>query len=546
MKEYLLKEITQTLNELGFGAIEIILEKTKIVAHGDLSCNVALQLAKNLKSNPREVANKILQNLKLDKNKIEKIEIAGPGFINFTFTKSFIIEESKKIISNLNNFGKSDFGKNKKVNIEWVSANPTGPLHSGHGRQVVLGATIANILEWCGFEVTREYYFNNAGNQMRMLSQSVLARYGEICGKNFPFPEKGYNGNYIKIIAKELFEKYGDKLNDNETDLTTIKKYAETWCFENIKNSLHKLKVYHDVFYNEDSLYETGKIKEVIEEFRNKNLAYDKDGAIWFKTSSLGMEQDRVIVKSSGEPTYRLPDIAYHREKFRRGYDLILDIFGADHIATIPDVIKGIEALGLDSNKMKIIIHQMVSFVEADEVVKMSKRNANVYTLDDLIEEVGTDAVHYFFVMRSANTHLEFDIALAKKQSEQNPVYYVQYAHARIASILRFAESEGIENDLQKNLQSLNKLETSEEINILKTLLNFPEIISNCAKSFEPHHLTNYLKEVAEAFHSFYHANRVLNDDEELTRARITLCLMAKKVLANGLEILNVSAPEKM
>lgn len=546
MKEYLLKEITQTLNELGFGAIEIILEKTKIVAHGDLSCNVALQLAKNLKSNPREVANKILQNLKLDKNKIEKIEIAGPGFINFTFTKSFIIEESKKIISNLNNFGKSDFGKNKKVNIEWVSANPTGPLHSGHGRQVVLGATIANILEWCGFEVTREYYFNNAGNQMRMLSQSVLARYGEICGKNFPFPEKGYNGNYIKIIAKELFEKYGDKLNDNETDLTTIKKYAETWCFENIKNSLHKLKVYHDVFYNEESLYETGKIKEVIEEFRNKNLAYDKDGAIWFKTSSLGMEQDRVIVKSSGEPTYRLPDIAYHREKFRRGYDLILDIFGADHIATIPDVIKGIEALGLDSNKMKIIIHQMVSFVEADEVVKMSKRNANVYTLDDLIEEVGTDAVHYFFVMRSANTHLEFDIALAKKQSEQNPVYYVQYAHARIASILRFAESEGIENDLQKNLQSLNKLETSEEINILKTLLNFPEIISNCAKSFEPHHLTNYLKEVAEAFHSFYHANRVLNDDEELTRARITLCLMAKKVLANGLEILNVSAPEKM
>ena len=321
--------------------------------------------------------------------------------------------------------------------------------------------------------------------------------------QNFPFPEKGYNGNYIKIIAKELFEKYGDKLNDNETDLTTIKKYAETWCFENIKNSLHKLKVYHDVFYNEDSLYETGKIKEVIEEFRNKNLAYDKDGAIWFKTSSLGMEQDRVIVKSSGEPTYRLPDIAYHREKFRRGYDLILDIFGADHIATIPDVIKGIEALGLDSNKMKIIIHQMVSFVEADEVVKMSKRNANVYTLDDLIEEVGTDAVHYFFVMRSANTHLEFDIALAKKQSEQNPVYYVQYAHARIASILRFAESEGIENDLQKNLQSLNKLETSEEINILKTLLNFPEIISNCAKSFEPHHLTNYLKEVAEAFHSF-------------------------------------------
>lgn len=546
MKEYLKGEITQTLQKLNYPLVDVILEKPKVSTFGDLSCNVAMQIAKIEKSNPREIAKKIVENFTIDKNKITKIEIAGAGFINFSFSDNFVIENSKTILLEKENFGRSKIGKNKKVNLEWVSANPTGPLHSGHGRQVVLGSAICNLLEWCDFKVTREYYFNNAGNQMKMLAKSVLSRYGELCDKKFTFPENGYNGNYIYDIAKNIFEKFSNKLDENEKDLLTIQKFAENWCFENIKNTLHKLNVFHDVFYNEDSLYSNGKIDEVIAEFRNKNLAYDSEGAIWFKTSSLGLDKDRVIVKSTGEPTYRLPDIAYHREKFLRGFDLIIDIFGADHIATAPDVLAGIKALGFDTEKIKIIIHQMVSFVEGDEVVKMSKRNAKVYTLDELIDEVGSDAVNYFFIMRSANTHLEFDVSLAKEQSEQNPVYYVQYAHARIAGILRFASEEGIGNNFDDLQNNLNQLKTEEEIILLKSLIELPEIIKNCATNYEPHHLTNYLKDVAEKFHSFYHSNRVINEDKKLMNARIALCIMAKIVLANGLKILNVSAPEKM
>jgi arginyl-tRNA synthetase len=287
----------------------------------------------------------------------------------------------------------------------------------------------------------------------------------------------------------------------------------------------------------------------VIEEFRSRGFAYDKDGAVWFKATALGLDQDRVIVKRTGEPTYRLPDIAYHREKFRRGFGLIVDIFGADHIATIPDVLAGVKALGFDTSSVKVIIHQMVSFVDQDEVVKMSKRSAKVYTLDELIDEVGSDAVHYFFVMCSANTHLDFDIALAKQQSEQNPVYYLQYAHARIASILRFASEQGANvHDSQRLLETtrFELIKEKEEVDLLKTLLEFPEVIQSCATSFEPHRLTTYLREVAEAFHRFYHQHRVIGDDKELMQARIAACLMAKTVIANGCSVLGVSAPEKM
>jgi len=549
MKELLQKELTSILQQLNYPAVEIIFDKPKVEAHGDLTTNVAMMLAKSVGKNPRQVAQSIVEKLDTKSEQLSSVEVAGPGFINFKFSNNYVVEQSKEILAQGENFGKSNIAAGKKTNIEWVSANPTGPLHSGHGRQVILGQVLANLLEWTGHDVTREYYFNNAGNQMRTLAESIYARYRQQLGDDYPFPENAYQGDYIIEIAKEIIKGKGDSLCETDAERTFFKKYGEEWCFKKIKETLARLGVNHDVFYNEDSLYSSGKIKEVIEEFKKKDLAYDSEGAVWFRATKFGAEKDRVIVKSTGEPTYRLPDIAYHREKFRRRFELIVDIFGADHIATIPDVLSGVSALGYDTSKVKVIIHQMVSFVNGEEVVKMSKRSANVYTLDDLIDEVGSDAVHYFFVMRAAGTHLEFDIALAKEQSEKNPVYYLQYAHARIASILRFASEQGFSfSDYQSLLHDTNfsLIKEKEEIDLLKKLLEFPETVQSCASSFEPHRLTTYLREVAESFHRFYHEHRVVNDDKELMKARLTLCLMTKIVISNGCKILDVSCPEKM
>jgi arginyl-tRNA synthetase len=549
MKDYLLQAVRESLRSLRYPDENVTFDKPKIAAHGDLTTNIAMMLAKSVGKNPREIAQTIVQALHLDPLRISAVEIAGPGFINFRFASVSVVEKSKKILQEGKDFGKSNAGKKIKTNVEWVSANPTGPLHSGHGRQVILGAAISNLLEWAGFDVTREYYFNNAGNQMRKLGESIYARYRQLLGEDYPFPEEGYQGDYIREIAKEIFEEKGDSLRETDPERSYFRKRGEEWCFASIRKTLGRLGVHHDVFYNEDSLYTSGKINEVIEEFRKRGLAYELDGAIWLRATALGLDKDRVIVKSTGEPTYRLPDIAYHREKFRRGFELVVDIFGADHIATIPDVLAGVKALGFNIENVKVIIHQMVSFVSGNEVVKMSKRNAKVYTLDELIDEVGSDAVHYFFVMRSANTHLEFDVELAKEQSEKNPVYYLQYAHARIASILRFAQEQGIDVSDTSLLLSTFKsdvVKENEEIDLLKLLSDFPEVVQSCAVSYEPHRLTTYLREVAEAFHRFYHEHRVVSDKKELMLARLALCMMTKTVIANGCTILGVNAPDKM
>lgn len=549
MKETLKQKISDIISTFQLPQVEISFEKPKIEAHGDLTTNVAMLLAKAAKKNPREVAKSIVDELSNAVPDVAQIEIAGPGFINFKFASSYVIKQAKEILRQADEYGKSQIGEGKKTNVEWVSANPTGPLHSGHGRQVILGAAISKLLEWTGFDVTREYYFNNAGNQMRTLAESIYARYMQELGEGYLFPEEGYKGDYILDIAKEIVKEKGDSLKNTDSERTFFKKRGEEWCFAKIKQTLDRLGVQHDVFYNEDSLYSDGKIKEVIDEFKRVDLAYDAEGAVWFRATTFGAEKDRVIVKSSGEPTYRLPDIAYHREKFRRGFELIVDIFGADHIATIPDVLAGVKALGYNTESVKVIIHQMVSFVNGEELIKMSKRNAKVFTLDDLIDLVGVDAVHYFFIMRSANSHLEFDIALAKEQSEKNPVYYLQYAHARIASILRHAATEEfVTNNPSTLLQQADftLIKEKEEIDLLKILIDFPEVVKSCALSFEPHRLTTYLREVAEAFHRFYHEHRVINDDKALMQSRLTLCLMAKIIIANGCKILGVSYPEKM
>jgi arginyl-tRNA synthetase len=549
MKAQLQQQLSAILAELQYPSVDVIFDKPKVDAHGDLTTNVAMMLAKAVGKNPRQVAQSIVEKLKIDDSFLSAVEIAGPGFINFRFANSYVVESAKNILREHASFGRTQAGSGKKTNLEWVSANPTGLLHAGHGRQVLLGQVIGNLLEWTGHEVTREYYFNNAGNQMRTLAESIYSRYRRELGDDYPFPEEGYKGEYIVDIAKEIIAQKGDSLKDADGDRSYFQKYGEEWCFKRIKETLARLNVKHDVFYNEDTLYSTGKISEVIEEFKKKDLAYDSEGAVWFRATKFGADKDRVIVKSTGEPTYRLPDIAYHREKFRRGFELIVDIFGADHIATIPDVLNGVQALGYDTKDVKVIIHQMVSFVNGDEIVKMSKRNAKTYTLDDLIDEVGVDAVAYFFVMRSVGTHLEFDIALAKEQSDKNPVYYLQYAHARIASILRHAETEHINvHDIAAMMANtdFSLIREKEEIDLLKKLLEFPELVQSCALSFEPHRLTTYLREVAETFHRFYHEHRVINDVKQLMQARLTVCLMTKIVIANGCRILSVSCPEKM
>ena len=544
MKEYLRARVGSSLHALGLSydaAIEF--DKPRIPEHGDLTTNIAMVLAKKLGKNPRQLAGDILDHLDLDPDLVSKPEAAGPGFINFRFTDLFYHRQLQHLLASAQSFGRSDVGKGKKTMVEFVSANPTGPLTVGHGRNAVFGDTIANLLEWTGHDVTREYYFNNAGRQMRLLGDSVRLRYQEMLGQQIHFPEEYYQGFYIKDIARQLFDQYGSALADEPPE-GRFRQQAENAIFDDIKGTLKRLGIEFDSFYNENSLYESGKIARTIDDFKAKGLAYEKDGATWLRIGEMGGDKDKVIVKSTGEPTYRLPDIAYHVEKFRRGYELMIDIFGSDHIATYPDVLAGLTALGYDAGKVKVLIHQFVTIVQGGEVVKMSTRKANYITLDELIADVGADVVRYFFLMRSISSHLNFDLNLARQHSDENPVYYLQYAHARITSILRNAGKEG--TPLVPAGLELEHLRSSEEIILIKLLLSFPEIVESCALSFEPHHLAAYLHEVAGVFHRFYHEHKVLTEDADLRSARIALCEAVRIVLKNGLEVFGISAPDHM
>jgi arginyl-tRNA synthetase len=442
MNDYLQQILADSLQQFDLEEFpEIQTEAPKDASHGDASTNLAMMLAKPLRNNPRAIAQQIIEGLKYDEKKISSIEIAGPGFINFRFAEDYIYSELQSILDAKADFGKTEEYSGKKVLVEFVSANPTGPLTVGHGRNAVLGDTVARLLEWTGAEVDREYYFNDAGRQMRVLGQSVQARYLEKLGKESEFPEGGYEGEYIRDIAAEL-AKENAELSGNAEDWKPFKEKAEEAIFADISNTLQRMNINMDSFFNEHSLYADGSIDSTVEKLREKELVYDKDGAVWFKTTEFGKEQDTVLIKSTGEPTYRLPDIAYHMNKLDRGYDLCLDVFGADHIATYPDVLSGISALGYDKEKVDVVIYQFVTIVKDGQPFKMSTRKANFVTLDELMDEVGSDVTRFFFLMRSPNTHLEFDIAQAKEAGDKNPVFYLQYAHARISSILRKAEEE--------------------------------------------------------------------------------------------------------
>ncbi len=432
----------------------------------------------------------------------------------------------------------------KRVLVEFVSANPTGPLSVGHGRQAILGDCIARLLDAAGYEVDREYYYNDAGRQMRVLGESTRSRYLELLGVPFEFPEDGYQGEYIYDIARELIEEKGDSLRDIE-DVAPFKKKAERSIFKDITGTLTRLGITFDKYYNEQSLYEDGHIDDVVARLRDKGLVYEQDGAVWFKTTEFGQKQDRVIIKSSGEPTYRLPDIAYHREKFKRGYDWMVDIFGADHIATVPDVMAGIRALGYDDSKVTVVLHQFVTLMREGRQVKMSTRKANFVTVDELLDEVGPDVIRFFFLMRKADSQLEFDLDLATSQSQENPVYYVQYGHARLSSILKMAEEKGAQQGALDEAP-LHLLVEPEELRILKGIAAYPSLVMHAADDLAPHRIVFFLQELAGLFHSYYNKHRFISDDADLTRARLWLGHGLRIVLRNGLLLLGMTAPEKM
>ncbi|MCH8170796.1 MAG: arginine--tRNA ligase [Bacteroidetes bacterium] len=542
MKEYIKLIFDEASNKLDYLKEHTFnLEVSKNPDHGDLSCNVAMILSKKLKKKPLEIAAEIISSLDYDNNIISDIKIAGPGFINFYFTNQFTVKVIEDILDKGDSYGKSNLYSGKKANVEYVSANPTGPLTVGHGRNAVVGDTIANILEWIGYAVDREYYFNNAGRQMRVLGDSVKLRYLELLGEKIEFPEDYYQGEYIKDIAQKVKNKYGDSLKKEEPE-GIFKQTAEKEIFEEIKTTLTNLNIHHNIFYNEKALYDEGKIDALLNSLKEKNLSYEKDNAIWLKLTELGCEQDKVIVKATGEPTYRLPDIAYHLTKFERGYDLMVDLFGSDHNATYPDVLAGIKAEGKDPEKVKVVIHQFVTIMDKGEIVKMSTRKANYITLDELTNEVGSDVVRYFFNMRNVSTHMNFDLALAKTQSDENPVFYLQYAHARICSILRMIENENIKS----STEHLELLVKDEELQLIKKLRQFGEEIELSAKLFEMNRICNYLEELASLFHKFYTFCRIIGSEVDLAEARIALAIATKTVIKNGLQILGVTAPEKM
>ena len=505
---------------------------------GDYSSNIALKLAKILKKSPIEIAKDITNHPNVSGN-IFTLSASKPGFVNFHISNDYYLKILKQIINESENFGRKK-KLNKSANVEFVSSNPTGPLTVGHGRQAILGDMVSNILTWNGYDVTREYYYNDAGKQMRVLAESCYAKYAKHIGKEVEMPENGYVGTYLDEIAEKIVNEHG---KDLESDNPIFRDFTEKEIFANIENTLKNLGIKFDVFTKEGAFYKNGAIDNVLKILKEKNLSYEKDGAVWFKTSGLNKEEDKVLVKSSGEPTYRLPDIAYHADKVDRGFDLIVDIFGADHIDTYPDVILGLQCLDKKTEHIKVVIHQFVTIKKGGEIVKMSTRKANFITLDELKDELSSDIIRYFFIMRGANSHLDFDLDLAKDESEKNPVYYLQYANARISNLLkRYDKDISTDSKIDYSL-----LKEQDEIALVKLLSEFPIKMEDVSHSLEPRKIATYLEEVAAAYHKFYGNHKVINpQNTDLSSARKKLCEATKIILTSGLSILGISAPERM
>ncbi|QJR13149.1 Arginine--tRNA ligase [Usitatibacter rugosus] len=524
------------------GAVSILIERPKNLDHGDFATNVALQLAKSVGKKPREVAEAIVAKMPKD-GLVTKMDIAGPGFINFTLgsVSRFGVVATANAQGKL--FGRGEGGKGAKFMVEFVSANPTGPLHVGHGRQAALGDAISTLLEWQGYTVTREFYYNDAGNQIANLALSVQARVKEAAGMTVEMPKDGYLGDYIREIAREYVSAhFGDAKGEN---LAQIQQFAVKYLRNEQDIDLRAFGVQFESYFLESSLYTDGKVDETVAMLKRAGHTYEGEGALWLKTTDFGDDKDRVMRKSDGTYTYFVPDVAYHVTKFKRGYPHVVNVQGADHHSTVTRVRAGLQALEMQIPKgyPDYVLHQMVTVMKSGEEVKISKRAGSYVTVRDLVDEVGRDAVRYFFIMRKVDSHLVFDIDLAKAKTEDNPVYYVQYAHARLCSVLR--EWGGDVESLKT--ADLSPLGSPHEVALAQKLSEFPGLLARAAREFAPHLVSFYLHDdVAARMHSYYNAERFLVDDEKLKLARLSLVAATRQVLANGLAVLGVSAPERM
>lgn len=554
MREVLQNILRSALNKArDSGDIELsevpsfTVEKPREARFGDFYTNLAMVIASRLTRKPRDVANLIKNNINGYSNLISKIEIAGSGFINFFMTPDFWLEGLRDVVSKDSGYGSLAIGRNEKVLVEFVSANPTGPLHVGHGRGAVIGDVLSNILRKAGYDVDKEYYINDVGLQMETLGISTLIRYKQILGENAEFPENGYKGDYINDIARDIILKKGNyflQMTDKES-LPFFIDFSAGVILDGIKKDLENFGIVFNRWYSEKSLYEKGMVDEIIKWLKEREFIYEKDGALWLKASAFGDEKDRVVRRGTGYYTYLASDIAYHKEKYERGFKKVINVWGADHHGYIPRIRSAIKALGFDNKTFNVLLVQLVNLKRGGEVISMSTRSGEFTELSHVVKEVGKDAVRFFCMMRSSDSHLDFDLDLAKEQSSENPVYYVQYAHARICNILKQAEvcKIKIPDVLSINLQPLN---LSEELSIIKKILIFPELIEKMAVSLEPHLITHYLLDLSGDFHSYYNKYRVISDDNDLTIARLTMVKALGVVIKNSLNILGVTAPEEM
>ena len=559
--------------------INVQIEHTRDKSHGDFACNIAMMLAKSARSKPRDLAEKIVAALPASAE-VDKVEIAGPGFINFFLGASAFHSIVPDILAAGDQYGRSQLGKGKRVQVEFVSANPTGPLHVGHGRGAAYGATVADLLAAVGFHVHREYYVNDAGRQMDILAASVWLRYLELCGEELPFPDNGYKGDYVWDIAAALHRENGEGLHikwekiskdlphdekeggDKEKYIDAVIHKAKTllrddqyrlvfdtglnYILDDIRDDLENFNVIYDEWYSERSLADSGAVMRAIERLEKSGHTYEKGGAIWFKSSDYGDEKDRVIVRDNGQTTYFASDIAYHMDKLERGFNRVIDVWGADHHGYVPRVKAALEALGDDPSKLDVLLVQFAVLYRGGEKAQMSTRSGEFVTLRHLRKEVGSDAARFFYVMRKCEQHMDFDIDLAKSQSNDNPLYYIQYAHARVASVLRQLDEKGISYDETIGLANLDQLNEQHELDLFNNLNRYSEVLENAALNHEPHQMVHYLRELANNFHTYYNAHQFIADDEVLRNARLALIQACKQIIANGLGLLGVSAPDTM
>ena len=559
----MVKEVEKKLNEAIALAVEkatqsgdlpeaempkFIIEKPADKKNGDFSSNIAMAGARAYHQAPRMIAEAIVKNFSLDGGYIDRCEIAGPGFINFYLSDKYYSDVLKDIVSSGDNYGRSDYGEGKKMLVEFVSANPTGPMHIGNARGGAIGDCLASVLDAAGYDVQREFYINDAGNQIEKFATSLEVRYLQECGKDVELPEDAYHGEDITVHARNFYSEVGDKYAECESQerRDALVAYALPKNIAGLEADLGKYRIKYDKWFRESTLHNDGSVQKIIEALKEKGVTYEQDGALWFKASEFGNDKDIVLIRANGIPTYIVPDIAYHYNKLvTRGYDKAIDVLGADHHGYIPRMKAALTALGLDADRLDIVIMQMVRLVRNGETIKLSKRSGKAITLNTLLEEVPIDAARFFFNLREPNSHFDFDLELAAKQSSENPVYYVQYAHARICSIIKKAADEGIEVTTPSE-EALNRLNSSEERDLISHLASLTDEIIGAAKSYDPARITHYVIELATLFHKFYNAHRVVSDDKELTEARLFLCTAVKNTIKNILVMLKVDVPESM